>query len=474
MPVDVRFGDMSKRRTVGWWIRVPLLMAAMLWAVVMFQWSRQDDPRFYRFLNSKPGRMVSQVFRWHGSALNTPIADKPESQMNDEERAVKRQLEEDLKAATSAHELVLKDGRTLTGRVEEENPDYVLFTESYGDNGSLSVKIQRQRIRRIDRVSVAPPPVVYRDVRLKMEFPGMNFYKRPPYSIVTDESFFSVEHTVRILQDLYSKFLTVFAPLIEISEERGKNIQLVFFSNEEAYRQYQNKYAPQMENSSGFYSPWVDRLIVFNQKSSEQIRNVQEMLERQESYYRSMRGGGDYSAKVDAWKKDAQKNIARFAEEQTMTSIRHEGAHQLMFTYGVHSRNRVENEWIVEGLASYCEVPSIGDYDPIRVALLKKALEDGTVIPLEKLVNFRSVQGLTAIGSPERAEMAYHEAWALVHWLMQYDHQERFFEYIRFVRDMGNYRQVRKTPAYDLLCQMMQIDPTEFENLWKQHVQNLP
>ena len=465
---------MRKRTTPWWWIRTILLFGAMLWAVVMYRWSRQDDPRFYRFLNSRAGKIAAQVFRWHGSVLSMPVADKTESQMNGDERAVKRQLEDELKAATSAFELVLKDGRTLSGHIVEEGPDYVLFSESYGDNGSLSVKIQRRRISRIDRSTESPPPIVYRDVRLKMEFPGMNFYKRPPYSIVTDESFFSVEHTVRVLQGLYGGFLTVFRPLIQAPEEQGKNIQLVFFSDETAYREYQRKFAPQMDNSSGFYSPWIDRLIVFNQKSSEQIRRIQEMLKKQEEYYRSFRGGGDYSAKVDAWKKEAQNNIARFAEDQTMTSIRHEGAHQLIFTYGIHSPNRIENEWLVEGLASYCEASSIGDYDPVRAVLLKKALADGTAIPLRNLVNFRNVRGLTAIGSAERAEMAYHESWALVHWLMQYEQQSRFFEYIRYVRNMDNYRQVRKTPAYDLLCQMMQIDPAEFENLWKQHIQNLP
>ena len=450
-----------------------LLLTAMLWAVVLFHWSRQDDPRFYQFLNSNIGRATAQVFRWRGSVLNTPLADKTESQMNDEERAVKHEIENEMKATASAFELVLKDGRTLSGHVVKEEPDYVLFSESFGDNGSLSVKIRRQNIRRIDRVAEALPPIVYRDVRLKMEFPRMNFYKRPPYSIVTDESFFSVEHTVRVLQGLYGNFLSVFAPLIENPGGREKNIQLVFFSDEAAYREYQNAYAPQMGNSSGFYSPWVDRLIVFNQKSSEQIRTIQELLKKQEEYYRSFRGGGDYSARIDAWKEEAQINIARFAEEQTMTSIRHEGAHQLMFTYGVHSPNRIENEWLVEGLATYCEASTIGGYDPMRLVLLKKALANGTTIPLKELVNFRDPHGLTAIGSAERAEMAYHEAWALVHWLMQYEQQNRFFDYIRFVRDMDNYRQVRKTSAYDLLCQKMQIEPSEFENLWKQYVQSL-
>ena len=69
---------MKKRKTVWWWIRVVLLCGAMLWAAVLYRWSRQDDPRLYQYLNSSAGRAAAPLFRFAGSALSTPIADKTE------------------------------------------------------------------------------------------------------------------------------------------------------------------------------------------------------------------------------------------------------------------------------------------------------------------------------------------------------------------------------------------------------------
>ncbi|OQA25531.1 MAG: hypothetical protein BWY59_01745 [Verrucomicrobia bacterium ADurb.Bin345] len=464
---------MSRRLSIAWYIRVAILMAAFLAAWVLYLWNLRQDPRFYRFVGTRSGRTLARVFSWHESRPPVPFSEKSEQQMTADELAVKRRLEEEIAGERPTHRLELKDGNEWIGRLLEETAAHVVFSETYGESGGVSVSVPRSQIRSIRVLDTKPPAVSYRDVRFRMEFPALRFYKRAPYSILTDESYFRVEATVNELVRLYREFIVVFGDLVTVTN-RMDDIQLLFFSQAESYRAYQEQYAPHMPNSTGFYNPWVDRLVVFNQVTAPHVSRARDWVAREEARYREQYAGQPRAQEqIGDWRRRTDAEIARFAEVQTLNTIRHEGAHQLFFSLGVHSAHRIENEWVFEGLAVYCETGRPGEKDAGRVRALREAEAAGRLIPLADLVDLRSPLGLGAVGDPARVDLAYAQAWSLVHFLMQDAYRESFFRYLRQVRDPRNFESVRRTRAMRMLTRALGVSPARLEELWREHVRAL-
>lgn len=464
---------MTRRLSIAWYFRVAVLFAAFLGAWMLYQWHLRQDPRFFRFVETPSGRTLARVFSWHESRPPVPFVEKRERDMTAEEIAVKRSLEAEVAANFPTHRLELTDGDEWIGRVIEENAQHVVFTEGYGESGMVTVTVPRSRIRLLAPLSMEPPAISYRDVRFRMEFPGLKFFKRAPYSIMTDESYFRVESTVSELVRLYREFMVVFGPLI-VNTDRGNDIQLLFFSREADYRAYQEQYAPHMPNSTGFYNAWVDRLVVFNQETASHVLGARRWAAEAEAAYREQYAGQPgVKEQIDDWRRRTDEDIARFAEAQTINTIRHEGAHQLFFSLGIHSPHRIENEWLYEGLAVYCELGRLGEKDPGRLRVLREAREGGRLIALADLVNLRSPMGLSSVGHHREAELAYAQAWSLVHFLMHIERRDRFFDYIRYIRDPANFQEVRRVPAIEMLSRFVNVSQLQLEERWIEYVRTL-
>jgi len=450
-------------------LRVAVLGSLLGVALLCYFWSQHADPRFYYLLTSPAGRWVAELCHWRIPFMRLSHEEVAWEEMTEAERRTYRALERELRDAAPSHHLLLKNGRSMLGRILEEAPRYVRFQETFGNSGSLSAMIRRHRILQLEPIAEPRIDISYRDVRFKMEYPEMNLYKRPPYTIVSDEKYFHVENAVRLLRGLQEEFVETFNPLIERDRARD-NIQVLFFSNEAAFRECQQRYAPRMESSVGFYSPWADRFVVFNQRNSEQMYEFGRLLDAQARRYLAnerMYGG---VSRIRHWKEEAGRRMAGLAEEQTRATIRHEGAHQLLFTYGIHSEHRIENEWLYEGLAVYCETPELGRTSPYRVALLKAALAEDRLIPLPQLVNHRSRSGLFEFGAEEEAELAYTQSGMLVHFLMQPAYREAFFDYIRFIRGRQNFSAVLRQSRHELLCRMLDVEPEAFSRAWQTRI----
>jgi len=452
--------------------RIIALLALLAGTFLLYRWSRSADPRFYRFINTPAGRMLSRVFRWQDKETEVAIADKTEAEMTAEELAAKREIEASMASDEPTHCLWLDNMKYMVGKLISDEGDHVKFEESYGDSGSLEVKVSKARIERIERLAPDVPEITYRDVRFHMDFPDLNFYKHPPYSVVTDENFFRVERSVRILQRLHAEFLTWFEPVVDKTTEL-ENIQLLFFANESEFVEYQKKYAPHMAGCLGFYTVALDRFILFNEKGAEYMKDITASLS-ETGTTRSSSGSGDRTrAQANVRRRKARRSFEHEAEERTFTTLRHEGAHQLFYTYGVHSRDKVENEWLVEGLATFCENRRIGTPSASRISLLKAKLADDDLIPLDELVNFRHRSGLMGIGDSGYVELAYSQAWVLVAYLMEEERREKFFEYLLFLQDQGNFDEAVGTRDTKRLCRFLETDLDQLETDYTEYVRSL-
>lgn len=123
----------------------------------------------------------------------------------------------------------------------------------------------------------------------------------------------------------------------------------------------------------------------------------------------------------------------QLATQQAISTIAHEGAHQILHNIGLQKRLSSWPIWLSEGLAEYLAPTTFGrglkwkgagqinDLRMLELELYIKSRTAGT--PSGQLVEDTvSAARLTSTG--------YAAAWSLTHWLAS-RHREKFFEYVR-------------------------------------------
>ena len=438
-------------------VRIALLLVLGSGALYLLILNRQHDPRFYRFLGSAPGQFLDRVFNWSGD--DAGLLDLADSEMSELEQSVKQQLERQIRQEW-APDIVRKiSGEEIRGEIVGESSTHVTIKQRFGNSGGMQFNIKRDEIVSIERgVSDENPKVTYRDVKFQMEFPEMQLYRRPPYSILTSEKFLDVEDAVRTLENLHEDFMDNFGEII-FSENRGKSIQLLFFGGEEEFTRYRREHAPNLGYSAGFYSPQADRLVVFDQKESIQIRELESELDQTYQQHRSADKALRHDQSIRNWYERQKRNLSQMAESENFRILRHEGAHQLFYTYGLHSAHHAENLWLIEGLAVYCETDPVGRTLAASRDLLLAAEQSQRLIAMTALINYRSPQGFGRLVRDGEIDIAYAQSWGLVFYLMQPERRVKFLQYIEYVRDPENTTAVAKADRLELLCQITGEDP---------------
>ena len=455
------------KRTIPCPLRLLLLTGILSVLFVLYLYNRTHDPRLYEFLNASPGRALDDVFEM--SPKPDAFGDKEVSAWTFEEKTTHQDIERAVLAEQSEDIIVCHNGRIIKGKILSESRSSVAIMQTFGAAASMRFKVKRADISRIETHVVQPVNVSYRDVRFRMEFPAMNFYCRPPFTIVTTENFFDVEKAIRELERLHCDVLKVFGPLIE-QRSRGRSIQIVFFSQEKQFYAYRKKHAPNLGYSAGFYSPGLDRLVLFDQASSAEMVVAKQHLAGMRNAYMREHASLSRRAGIYKWHQKLNQKLTRLGREETERVFRHEGAHQFFYTYGIHSEHHAENLWLLEGLATYCESSVSGSNPHHVVQELKEAHRLNDLLSWPKLVNFRSTQGFARLLRNDRVGIAYSQSWLLTHWLMQSRNRDGFFAYIRFVRDPVNARDLARLNHFDRLAEFVDMPPGEIPQALESHL----
>lgn len=455
------------RRSPYFYWRVLALLAVLGGALTLYLLSRADDPRFYFVLTTSPGRLLAGVFGWQRDLGPAVRPDRPEAEWDPEDRVVKYKWERDLTDEAPLHRLVLRDGLRVDGRLLAQHPDGILFQEAAGAGG-LTQSYARDRVVRVETLDRPAYAVTYRDVQLRRELPEFHFLKRAPFTVATDGPEAEIREALQALRARYAELSGLFGPLVERPPVRT-DLPVIFCGREGAFRTLRDRYAPDAEHAVGFYVVWLDRLYLLNFDSADSRRAVTErvlLLERQ--YQERQVGRSAAAADWTAWRERTLQRIHAAARRETLATIRHEGAHQFMHTTGVHSNYRAENDWLVEGLATWCELPVLGQPDPTRVDMLAARRRAGLPPALPDLVNARRFASLG-----ERPDVSYAWSWLLVDWLMQPAQRAAFFRYVRWQRDPAHVAQVATQPAWDLLARELDLPPALLERTVLAHLDKL-
>jgi len=387
--------------------------------------------------------------------------------LNAEELIRKIALEAELADERPTHRLKLRDGHVVEGRIVSETPSTIRFRDGFGYSGFVVESYKLSDVLTVETLPAASFDVTPRDVRFSAEFPEFHFVKSPPYTIVTDESFGEVQKILTVLADLREQLHQRFAPLIK-QEGDLKNINVVFFGSEEAFRKYALRTAPSFVNSAGFFSSGENRLALLNQLGTSRYTDAQGRLEERSRRLSNFAQAGPQLAAL-------RSDITSEAKSMNERLIRHEGAHQLFHAYHVHSRFGLEPTWLTEGLAQYCETPEIGRYHATLADRVTRARKAGQLLPLKTLLNHRDSSGFFALGEGN-IELAYAESWALVYMLMQDEYRDRFFDYVKSYRDVENYRAahaIEKVEPETLLEAQLKMNLNTLESQWDSFITHM-
>ena len=453
------------------WIRWTALLFLMFWAYQLVVWNRNYDPRFYHFLSTAPGRTLARVMKWP-TFYNQDPHDKPEGRFTAEELAWKRQLEAQLREAWPTHVLRMLNGDEHLIRITRETPTHVTISESFGGQGRVTKEVDRREILSLKPHTQLMPAISWRDVRFQMEFPDFQLIHFGHYTVLTDAPYYQVLASVRELEHMHSQYMELLGDLVQ-HQAKGHSLQVLFFSDEQQFRTHQQRSAPDLATSAGFYSPLTDRMVVFNQYHSIHARNMRQEIQDEIRNMMLQANSRHERRALEDMRQSVEEQLRQRGQRETIATLRHEGAHHLSYTYGVHSWFHAENGWLIEGLAVYFETDPPGGVGPSHQQTLLRLLSESRIPPLAKLVNIRKPDAFEAELPGYTAYEAYALSWALFDLGMQPERREQFFDYMRFVRNPDHIRTLVNTPRETILADHLGMTPAELERAWRQNLRDL-
>jgi hypothetical protein len=419
-----------------------VLLALLVVAVVSF-WLALPEPR---------ARHVPAVAQW---IRRTVLSPPPEKLVwTEEDRAVQKQLEQMLAEREPPQRMVLADGRTVDGRVLEERPDAVVFAEQLGHSGEVSMAISRESIVRIEDRALRLPEITLRDVRFHRAFPDKQVYLCPPFTVLTEESYFAVERILQQQQALYNQFAAQFKSFI--CGPRPNGIQLLILSDPDEFELCRLRADDVKKGASGFYSIRQDRLIVLHQRDAQWVKDGRRRIADAVAQHQEQIQTPHGLELLRRWKKDARAQLDAQAGAVTGNILRHEGTHQLCYALGV-LRPDAARDWVPEGLATWFETGRPGAAGESRILELREASANGTLLSLRQLTSLAQCS----------ESRHYAQAWALTALMMLPEYRAGFFAYLNQIREHPV--PLPPDPAEEL-CRFLPVSPNELERRWMEFI----
>lgn len=451
--------------------RVFCLLLLVGLAMQLVLWSHDYDPRFYQFLGTAPGKALSEFMEWP-NLYNRVNAEKDIDTYSAEESKWKQKLENQIRQTWPTHTLGLKDGTELHVRLLSQTKTHLHIREYFGGQGRLDRDIDKSTLGNIKVYDEEVPTVTLRDIHFQMEYPEFNITYFGHFTILTDAPYFQVSTSVEALEYLRSQYVELFTSIFRFPQT-NQNLQVLFFSNEKDFRRHQNDTAPELDSSVGYYSPLEDRMVVFNQQFSLRADEVRVVVKEDIQELLSLAKTSGQRQQILQMQQHAEEQIRDQAHLETLATLRHEGAHHLSYTYGVHSWMHTENGWLIEGLACYFEQISPGNPDPSYVRSLFRLELEGRIPSVSQLVEVRQPDQFEAELPGIRAHETYALSWSLFHFCMLPENRDNFFAYLAYIQSPSDIGALMKHQRVELLSKYLGLSKFELNQKWREHIRTL-
>ncbi|WFB37380.1 DUF1570 domain-containing protein [Kiritimatiellota bacterium B12222] len=456
---------------IFFWFRLISLLAIMGAAYQLVTWSHNYDPRFYQFLGTAPGKALSNLMEWP-NLYNRDMEVKNIEDYNDDEKKWHRTLINRFKKTRPTHTLFLKNDLQHHVQIVSRTATDLRVREHFGGKGQMERLIPLSDIVSLKIYDEPLPDVTLRDIRFQMEFPDFHLTYFGHYTVLSDAPYFQVAASVQALEKLHANYMDLLGPLIRFPQQ-DHNLQILFFSNESEYRNHQQNTAPELSHSVGYYSPLEDRMVVFNQQYSDRIKRVQQNMGDDVDELMKLAQNPQQRQQILKMQQLADKRLRDHAQSETIATLRHEGAHHLSYTYGVHSWIHIENAWLIEGLATYFEVSTPGSADGSYLETLFRLSLEERIPSLSALVEIRQPENFERELPGIEGHEAYALSWSLFHFCMTPENRNNFLGYLADIQDPNDIAELMSTPRSTQLAQHLGMSTQELQTAWMNHIQTL-
>jgi hypothetical protein len=347
--------------------------------------------------------------------------------------------------------LYLRSGEVKKGVVVKPGEQELVIGEKLEGGGLVEFSFRADEVDRIDLWPMPAPEMTAAFEEVKKDFRAAELHEKDHYAILSDDDAMDLNLFTRTLEQFYDEFILYFLSFVK-AEYQPRKLNAVIFGEHGDFKELLDT-AGFPENSPilGFFTPESRILFLYNIKSQEMVErylhgssHVEDAVKgRMEELSHGEWGDGIEQSRIlgegerilEALEKDRIRVEAE-ALEETMKTIRHEGAHQLLFEFDVHAKEARQGAWLVEGLASFCEPTPIGDIHEARLMQLKFELESHQLMPLEYLLSFAAGGDIHRMEA-SYASLAYAQSWAFVHFLMSGPYRQVVLAYMREVSGQG-------------------------------------
>lgn len=356
--------------------------------------------------------------------------------------------EKDLEDPATYPRVYLKKGEIKKGASLKRSLNAVILVEKLEGGGAVEFEFPLSEIEKIMLWPPAESEPTHDFKEIEKAYPSFRVNEKPHYFILSDDDPLDLNFYMKALEQFYQEFLIYFLDFLKKDYEQ-RFLQAVIFGQHVDFQQLlQNSGFPEKSNILGFFSPENQILFLYNIKSVEMINrylhkssDIEEQIKDKVDIIAKRYSGGD-DIRESRIKGEGERILERLekdrvhvegeAREETVKTIRHEGAHQLLYEFGVHRKKGRQGAWLVEGLASFCEPPEIGEVHLTRLMELKFQLEDHHLMPLEYLLSFAAGADIHKL-EPAYISLGYAQSWAFVHFLMTGPYRDGFLNYVREV-----------------------------------------
>lgn len=353
------------------------------------------------------------------------------------------------------------------------------------DRGYIEQDIERSKVEYLIFKPVANKESQRIEAMLRKLFPNMEFYKVGNFTILSDSDIIWIRE---YRQTLRSAYTNLYLKFFDVFKERRPKIQnfVVIFDDYADFFEYAIADGVPAWAVAGYFKPDDKILYLFNtlgDRFSEVLfqgmvgesgRNIDEMVDAVErcagERYRIFIEGQAKVIRDKYWK--AYSYYKGMFREETMSTLRHEFAHEIFHNWGLQSvliskikddkeklvekkkefletkdcRKKAEliktlmalrtrkapldvraaNSWLAEGIATYCETNPAGSRNDKLLFLYQEMARKEAIYPLESLTVYKmgSFPGVCS----EAMAYLYAQSWAFVTFLMD-EYPEEFMDY---------------------------------------------
>ncbi len=209
-------------------------------------------------------------------------------------------------------------------------------------------------------------------------------------------------------------------------------------------------------------------LVVLMFKTQEEFDKYRQMPQGVVAYYN---GVTNYVVMYE------QSRLAEVAPDlavkQSISTIAHEGVHQVLHNIGVQQRLSRWPMWISEGLPEFFAPTDIGRRVRWKGVGLVNDLRLHEIVKVAPQINASSPDGKVVeqtVAAENLTSLGYAFSWGLVHYLARFQ-QDEFFDYLREVSQTGP---LEKAPSVEMFQKHFGDEYSDLEEGLAKHLRSLP